>query len=556
MGRKKELDDALVTMIVKDLQPFSIVEDEGFQEFVKKLDPTYVLPSRKTVKLMVRQKYQEEKQKAMEHLKNILSVCLTAEMWTSLTMESYLGVTCHYTDGNTELGSVVLGVSKFPKQHTADNIKEALSDVISDWGLTGSVAAMRAIEEQEVLADIRSRARRVVSFFRGSTKATEKLILAQERMGRQPLKLIQEVDTRWNSTHDMLQRFIDLREPVGAALANLSSDIMPLSSADFEIISESLEVLAPFKYATEELSAEKRVSASKIIPIIRMIQHKVAEKTALARNASASSLGTALQKYINKRCSNAESIRVLALATLLDPRFKTLGFGNQDNAREAERLLTGECASIIRLRLLHPQMTCGSDSDATIEVKRYLSDAYLPRNEISVKKGEELKLGVLLSNAYKVVHWTKRSTGRKEDWIRSHGVRRDRMTIRDGNLIINNFTASDAGTYEVLDIEGQILIMVTVTGEQLKLPVLLASADKVETNSSGEWKEVWRRGYGVHSDRMTNADGNLIINEFMDSDAGTYRVLDSDGEVLITVTVTVGENKGKNSKIPLEAVKK
>lgn len=142
IGRKKELDYTLVNMIVKDLQPFSIVEDEGFKEFVKKLDPTYVLPARKTVKSMVRQKYQEEKQKAMEHLKNIPSVCLTADMWTSLTMESYLGVTCHYTDSNTELGSVVLGVSKFPKSHTADNIKEALSDLISDWGLTGSVAAM------------------------------------------------------------------------------------------------------------------------------------------------------------------------------------------------------------------------------------------------------------------------------------------------------------------------------------------------------------------------------------------------------------------------------
>ncbi|KAL1264164.1 hypothetical protein QQF64_004519 [Cirrhinus molitorella] len=230
-------------------------------------------------------------------------------------------------------------------------------------------------------------------------------------MGRQPLKLIQEVDTRWNSTHDMLQRFIDLREPVGAALASLSSDIMPLSSANFDTISESLEVLAPFAYATEELSAEKRVSTSEIIPIIRMIQHKVAEKTALARNAFASSLGTALQKYINKRCSNAEAIRVLALATLLDPRFKTLGFGNKDNAREAERLLTGECASIIRVTTEHTsqaetsssssqaaqtppssddlwelldsrvnetQRHHSSNSDATIEVKRYLSDEYLP----------------------------------------------------------------------------------------------------------------------------------------------------------------------------------
>ncbi|KAL0167325.1 hypothetical protein M9458_039169, partial [Cirrhinus mrigala] len=76
------------------------------------------------------------------------------------------------------------------------------------------------------------------------------------------------------------------------------------------------------------------------------------------------------------------------------------------------------------------------------------------------------------------------------------------------------------------------------TGDQLKLPVLLANADKVEINSSGKWKEVWRRDHGVQSDRMSDIDGNLIINEFVDSDAGTYRVLDSTGEVLITVTVT------------------
>ncbi|KAL1246589.1 hypothetical protein QQF64_034552 [Cirrhinus molitorella] len=372
-GRKKELDDALVTMIVKDLQPFSIVEDEGFQELVKKLDPTYVLPSRKTVKLMVRQKYQEEKQKAMEHLKNIPSVCLTADMWTSLTMESYLGVTCHYTDSSTELGSVVLGVSKFPKQHTADNIKEALSDVISDWGLTGSVAAM------------------VTDYAANIVSGIQKLGLHHLPCFAHTINLI----------------------------VKMSSNIMPLSSADFDIISESLEVLAPFKYATEELSAEKRVSASKIIPIIRMIQHKVAEKTALARNASASFLGTALQKYINKRCSNSESIRVLALATLLDPRFKTLGFGNQDNACEAEWILTGECASIIRIttehssqaetssssssqaaqtppssddlwelldsRVSETQRHHSSNSDATIEVKRYLRDAYLPRSEDPLK---------------------------------------------------------------------------------------------------------------------------------------------------------------------------
>lgn len=46
-ARKQELDEALVTMIVKDTQPFSIVEDVGFRDFVQKLDPSYVLPTRR-----------------------------------------------------------------------------------------------------------------------------------------------------------------------------------------------------------------------------------------------------------------------------------------------------------------------------------------------------------------------------------------------------------------------------------------------------------------------------------------------------------------------------
>ncbi|XP_026088218.1 uncharacterized protein LOC113062523 isoform X2 [Carassius auratus] len=82
------------------------------------------------------------------------------------------------------------------------------------------------------------------------------------------------------------------------------------------------------------------------------------------------------------------------------------------------------------------------------------------------------------------------------------------------------------------------------TGEELKMSVLVSDADKVKTNSSGEWKEVWTRDHGVQSDRMNDDDdGNLIIKSFLDSDAGTYRVLDTEGETLITVTVTESPEK-------------
>ncbi|XDV33493.1 hypothetical protein PO909_003890, partial [Leuciscus waleckii] len=75
-------------------------------------------------------------------------------------------------------------------------------------------------------------------------------------------------------------------------------------------------------------------------------------------------------------------------------------------------------------------------------------------------------------------------------------------------------------------------------GEDLKLDVVLINADKVERNSSEGWTEVWTRGHGVNSDRLTVSDETLIINEFTVTDTGTYRVLDYEGEILITVSVT------------------
>ncbi|XP_016375585.1 uncharacterized protein LOC107714285 [Sinocyclocheilus rhinocerous] len=84
-------------------------------------------------------------------------------------------------------------------------------------------------------------------------------------------------------------------------------------------------------------------------------------------------------------------------------------------------------------------------------------------DEISVSIGEQLELDVLLSEADKVQHQSRRSTEWMKVWSRSDGVQSERITIRDRNLIISNFTARDAGTYRVLDSEGEILITVTVT---------------------------------------------------------------------------------------------
>lgn len=48
--RKAQIDKSLARMVVLDLQPFSIVENDGFKNLIKTLDDKYVLPSRPYLK--------------------------------------------------------------------------------------------------------------------------------------------------------------------------------------------------------------------------------------------------------------------------------------------------------------------------------------------------------------------------------------------------------------------------------------------------------------------------------------------------------------------------
>ena len=66
---------------------------------------------------MVKDKYEEEKQKAKLQLQNITAVSLTSDMWTSINMDAYLALTCHNIDASTTLRSTVLGVVHFPEKH-------------------------------------------------------------------------------------------------------------------------------------------------------------------------------------------------------------------------------------------------------------------------------------------------------------------------------------------------------------------------------------------------------------------------------------------------------
>lgn len=68
-----------------------MVEVKGFEAFVHKLDPTFVPPTRRALRVEVETKYKETKEKAAKDCGS----SLTADMWTSVNMDAFLGVTCH-----------------------------------------------------------------------------------------------------------------------------------------------------------------------------------------------------------------------------------------------------------------------------------------------------------------------------------------------------------------------------------------------------------------------------------------------------------------------------
>lgn len=156
---------------------------------------------------MVEAKYESAKQKAKAKVQKVAAVSLTSDMWTSINMDAYLAVTCHFVGENTRLGLVLLGVQAFPQSHTAENIACVKASLMEEWGITNKVTCMvtdgapnmvacvrelkqrhhiciahtlnlivkKALDQHPVLSGIRAKARKLVGYFR--TSATAKVSL-------------------------------------------------------------------------------------------------------------------------------------------------------------------------------------------------------------------------------------------------------------------------------------------------------------------------------------------------------------------------------------------
>ena len=71
-------------------------------------------------------------------LDDVDAVSLMTDFWSSISNDSYLGVTYHYITPNWKLWSLVLQTRTLSdplESHTAVNVAGALEEVAEEWGL-------------------------------------------------------------------------------------------------------------------------------------------------------------------------------------------------------------------------------------------------------------------------------------------------------------------------------------------------------------------------------------------------------------------------------------
>lgn len=299
--------------------PLRSTEKEGFLQYTKAINPIYKPPKRGKMTSMLEKFHQKKVPEIKALIQKIDWYSMTFDGWTEpQTTTSYLGVTFHFLDG-TALKTFRLGVLELTESHTSTYLKTCLLDFMAKWGLQNdkipAVSTDSAPNVKKTVADtfgahkwvpctahiinliaknalgkhvvdkrkidyvpgipaLKKKVKAIVSYAHHSTNfanEVRRLQMTNNVARGNCLRPIQEVETRWGSSLASIERFIELKDIIVGASLNVPG--CPSLPSNEELISLGIivKILEPFKDATEELSAEKIPTISKVLPLVRML---------------------------------------------------------------------------------------------------------------------------------------------------------------------------------------------------------------------------------------------------------------------------------------------
>lgn len=359
----QRIDKCIVDMIIVDMLPFTIVEGEAFKRlnFCDPLGPRrYRLKSEKYYRMtLMPATYDKVVEKVQMQLNGAQWLSFTTDIWSNPTKTcSLLSFTGHFLDGPVRR-KIVLGAMVLEEDHTAVYLASKLNEAMQKWGIqpkmhvgvrdnaANMISAMRHANItdigctshtlQLVLRDgifiqtsveaVVKKARKIVGHFKHSEQACRHLKEFQVSRDVPEHKLIQDVETRWNSTYLMLERLVEQQKAINLYSVERGG-IETLSNTEWELAERIVNILKPFYAATLELSADE-ACVSMVIPLVAMLSGKLQAGSA---DRGLLQMKAALRDAMDRRFTPMRSSPPVIAATFLDPRFKDAYFTAQEKA--------------------------------------------------------------------------------------------------------------------------------------------------------------------------------------------------------------------------------
>lgn len=140
-------------------------------------------------------------------------------------------------------------------------------------------------------------------------------------------KLIQDVTTRWNTTHDMLERYVEQQPAIYSALLDkdlksINKNMALLSDEEQGLAEQLIKLLKPLKTVTTLMSSETTPTSSMILPLKELILKAMVQEE--EDGPTIKEAKAAIAQDLGKRYTDPDLQKYLQIATTLDPRFKSL----------------------------------------------------------------------------------------------------------------------------------------------------------------------------------------------------------------------------------------
>jgi hypothetical protein len=249
----------IAKMIIVHEYSLRMVEHRWFNILMKWMNNSYESIGRKTIKNECMKVYESEKDLLKKTLRDVESISLTTDLWTSNQNVQYMSLVAHYIDVNWELQCRVLNFVELDSPHTGVVIAQAIFECLVEWNiedkvititldnasnnnttitnLTSKLLARRNAQFDPLyfhvrcashivnlvvndglqpIDDLISNLRETVKYFKRSPSRMYKFMdVCKEYAVKVGKGLSLDVKTRWSSTYRMLDTCIDYRAAFG-----------------------------------------------------------------------------------------------------------------------------------------------------------------------------------------------------------------------------------------------------------------------------------------------------------------------------------------------------